>query len=215
MNTFTQRIESIKSNAARLEAKSGTVSADCRAMLGFAKNASPFELTESVNAQIDAWGVDTSKIFGAHINPKVTKRFIQFAHGISARSYANIDLTTARILVALQLAGDYKLTTDALAYLVTGRVGADKTSPETRGVSTRAVGKLFGKVGLTTAPTQISRSVGENGFLTLTGAVNAGKGQNRDHALVHTHPMVRAFVNVIAAATDAQLDELVTKGKRE
>lgn len=212
-NTLTQRIESIKLNAARLESSSGTVSADCRAMLGFAKNASPFELTASVNAQIDAWGVDTSKIFSPNINPKVTKRFIQFAHGISARSFKNIDLTTARILYAMQLAGDFKLTTDALAYLVVGRIGADKVAPNSRGVSTRVLGKLFGAVGLTTAPTQISRSVGENGFLTLTGAVHAGKGQNREHALSTLHPMVRAFFACVEAATDGQLEELTGKGE--
>lgn len=208
-STLASRIASIRANGDRLALNSGKQSDDVNAMLGGCKKASPFELTASVNAQIDAWGIDTSVIFSDSINPKVTKRFIQFAHGISARDYKNIDCTTARIIFALQLAGEYKLTTDALAYMVCGRVKADAVSPNTRGVSTRALAKLFDRVGLTTAPTQISRSVGDNGFLTLTGAVFAPRGvQNREHAIDPHHSMVRAFFACINAASDAQLEDM-------
>lgn len=187
-------------------------SADMLKVLGKGKRASAFEFTEQVNATVDAWGIDTTAIFATDRNPKVIKRFVQFVHGVNARDFKSIDKTTAKILYAMRLAGDFTLTTDALAFIVSGKLKPDATSPETRGVSTRVVSRLFGNVGLTTTPTQISRSVGENGFLQLAGATAAPAGKvNRSYTLNAAHPMVSAFFATVEGATEGQLDEL-TKG---
>lgn len=181
-------------------------------VLGQGTKASVFEFTPAVNAQIDAWGVDTGAIFATDRNPKCIKRFVQFVHAVVSggdEGARNVDRTTAKILYAMKLAGDYSLTTDALAYIVSGKIKPDAVSPETRGVSSRVVGKLFGSVGVTTAPTQISRSVGDNGFLQLAGATSAPRGkQNRAYALNPGHPMVCAFFAMVERLTDAQIERI-------
>lgn len=202
-DNFAQRLATL--TAHRL----ADTSADLAKILGKGKRASAFEFTAAVSSAVDAWGIDTRAIFATDRNPKVIKRFIQFVHGVNAKDYKAIDKTTAKILYAMKLAGSYALTTDALAYIVSGAKKPDATSPETRGVSTRVVSRLFGHVGMTTAPTQISRSVGENGFLQLAGATSAPAGkQNREYVLNTEHPMVRAFFATLEGATDAQLDAL-------
>lgn len=205
--TYIARIAALRAH------RLASTSDDMLKVLGHGKKASVFEFTEAVNATIDAWGIDTSAIFATDRNPKCIKRFVQFVHGVNAKDYKSIDATTARILYAMKLAGDYSLTTDALALLCTGKVKPDAIAPETRGVSRRVLGKLFRSVGLTTAPTQISRSVGDNGFLQLAGATSAPKGkQNRPYVLNPEHAMVRAFFATVEGATDAQLEEMTGEG---
>lgn len=184
-----------------------STSADLSAIL---KNEhSAFFFSESVNAKIDELKIDTSAIFAVDRNPKVIKRFIQFIHAINAKDYKNVDATTATILYALQIAGDSPLNTDALQYLAAG-LKAGRVSPETRGVNRSTVNRLFGRVGLSTVPTQASRTVGKNGFLQLAGATVGEPGKpNQAVRLVPGHPMVRAFFEVMNAATAAQIDEVV------
>ena len=98
------------------------------------------------------------------------------------------------------------LTTDALHYLGAG-IKEGKTSPETRGISRRTLSKLFGAVGLSTIPTQASRTVGKNGFLQLTGATVGEPGKQNQKVLLNPdHPMIRAFFECMNAATDSQID---------
>jgi hypothetical protein len=205
--TFLARVETLRAH------RLASTSDDMHKVLGMGRKASVFEFTEAVNATIDAWGIDTAQIFATDRNPKCIKRFVQFVHGVNAKDFKAIDATTARILYAMKLAGDYSLTTDALAHICTGKLKPDATAPELRGVSRRVIGKLFRSVGLTTAPTQISRSVGDNGFLQLAGATDAPKGkQNRPYVLNPAHPMVTAFFATVEGGTDAQLETLTGEG---
>lgn len=172
---------------------------------------SVFKFTEPVNAKIDAWGIDTAQIFATDRNPKVIKRFIQFAHAVNHKDYKEVDKTTAVIIYALQTAGEMPLTVDALHYLAAG-LKAGKTSPETRGVSKRTLSKLFGAVGLSTVPTQASRTVGKNGFLQLAGATIGEPGKpNQAVKLNSKHPMIVDFFKLMNGATEGQLDQVVSK----
>jgi len=201
--TFEARMSALRAH--RLAATSD----DMGKVLGQGKKASVFEFTAAVNTAIDSYGIDTAEIFAADRNPKVIKRFVQFIHGINARDFKSIDKTSAKILYSMKLAGDHALTTDALAYLVSGSIKEGKVSPESRGVSTRVVSRLFGVVGQTTAPTQISRSVGDNGFMQLCGMTSAPKGkQNRAYVLNLDHALVKEFFAVVEGATDGQLSEM-------
>lgn len=208
VENFTARMGMLRDH--RLAA----TSADLGKILGQGKKASCFEFTQSVSTACDSLGIDTTAIFATDRNPKVIKRFIQFVHGINAGDYKAIDRTTAKILYAMRLALPHALTTDALAYLVSSKVRANAEAPEARGISTRVVNRLFGQVGATTAPTQISRSVGENGFLTLAGAVTSDAGKvNRPYALNESHPLVTMFFATLERATDAQLDAVAGTGE--
>lgn len=170
---------------------------------------SVFAFTESVNAKIDALGIDTSAIFAPDRNPKVIKRFIQFVHAINAKDYKSVDCTTATIIYALHLAGENPLTVDALHYIGAG-LKSGKVSPETRGVSKTTCNKLFGRVGLSTIPTQASRTVGKNGFLQLAGATVGEPGKmNQNVRLNPSHPLIVAFFDVMNKATEGQIDEVV------
>lgn len=204
-NTFAQRVEALRAH------RLAETSADMQKVLGDGRSV--FAFTESVNAKIDALGIDTASIFAPDRNPKVIKRFIQFIHAINAGDYKSIDITTAVIIYSLHLAGDNPLTTDALHYLGAG-IRDGKVSPETRGVNRTTVSKLFGAVGLSTVPTQASRTVGRNGFLQLAGATVGEPGkQNQKVSLVASHPLVVAFFECMNKATQGQIDDMVNKGK--
>lgn len=200
--SFVARIEALRAH--RLAA----TSKDIGAVLSTAGN-SVFQFTESVNAKIDALKIDTTSIFAVDRNPKVIKRFIQFIHAVNAKDYKQIDCTTATIVYALHIAGDNPLTVDALHYIGAG-LKSGKVSPETRGVSRAACNKLFGRVGLSTIPTQASRTVGKNGFLQLIGATMGEPGKvNQAVRLNAAHPLIVAFFDCMNAATEGQLDEVV------
>lgn len=203
--SFIERTQ--KLNAHRL----AETSKDMLAVLGKSKQgfSSAYAFDASVNAAIDRMGIDTTQIFATDRNPKVIKRFIQFVHAIIARNYKQIDNTTATIIYALQLAGDNPLTVDALHYIGAG-VKAGRIAPESRGVSRLAVNKLFGRVGLSTIPTQASRTVGKNGFLQLSGATVGEPGkQNAVVKLNRAHPLIVAFDDCMNRATETQIDEMV------
>lgn len=184
-------------------------SADMQAVLGKTKSASVFTYTEAVHNKVTEWGIDTGALFAVDRNPKAIKRFVQFVHGVIARDYKAIDKTTAIIIYSLQLSGGSPLTTDALHYLGAG-LKEGKVSPETKGISRRVVSRLFGAVGLSTIPTQTSRTVGRNGFLQLVGATNGEPGkQNQNVTLNAAHPLIAAFFETMNAATEGQISEMV------
>lgn len=173
------------------------------------KASSAFFFSEAVNKKIDELGIDTAQIFASDRNPKVIKRFIQLVHAINAKDYKNVDITTATIIYALHLSGDNPLTTDALHYIGAG-LKSGKISPETRGVSRTTVNKIFGRVGLSTVPTQASRTVGKNGFLQLCGATTGEPGKkNQAVRLNASHPLIVAFFACMNKATDGQISDMV------
>jgi hypothetical protein len=182
-------------------------SADLDAILN--KEKSDFFFSQAVSDKIDALGIDTAQIFATDRNPKVIKRFIQFVHALNAKQYKSIDVTSATIIYALHLAGENPLTTDALHYVGAG-LKSGKVSPETRGVSRMTVNKLFGRVGLSTIPTQASRTVGRNGYLQLCGATSGEPGKkNQSVKLNEKHPLIVAFFDVMNAATQGQIDDMI------
>lgn len=207
-------VETVSSFATRMgqlqNHRLAATSADLESILGKGKKgtASAFAFTEPVNAAIDRMGIDTTQIFAIDRNPKVIKRFIQFVHAINAKDYKQIDNTTATIIYALQLAGDNPLTIEALHYIGAG-LKTGRISPETRGISKTTVNKLFGRVGLSTIPTQASRTVGKNGFLQLAGATVGEPKQNQNVRLNKEHPLIVAFNMCMNAATESQIDEMV------
>ena len=184
-----------------------STSADMSAILN--KESSAFHFSEKVNAKIDELGIDPTPIFAIDRNPKAIKRFIQFVHAINAKDYKNVDATTATIIYALKVTGDSPLTVDALHYLAAG-LKWGKVAPETRGVSRSTIGRLFARVGLSTVPTQASRTVGKNGFLQLIGATVGEPGkQNQAVRLNAGHPLIVAFFDVMNNATEGQISEVV------
>lgn len=205
-STFTKVVGLLKGH------RLADTSADMRAVLGGAKSASVFEYTESVHSTIEAWGIDTSAVFANDRNPKVIKRFIQFVHGVNAKDYKAIDKTTAIIIYALNLTGGSPLTVDALQYLGAG-LKTGRVSPETKGANRSTVSRLFGAVGLSTIPTQTSRTVGKNGFLQLVGATVGEPGKHNQNVTLNAeHALIKAFFATMNAATEAQIGEVVGEG---
>lgn len=202
-NSFAAVVDTLKGH--RLAATSD----DMHKVLGLGKAGSCFEYTESVHATVKSWGIDTSSVFAIDRNPKVIKRFIQFVHGVNAKSYKHIDKTTATIIYALSLTKGSSLTVDAIHYLAAG-LAEGRIAPETKGISKRTLGRLFGSIGLSTIPTQCSRTVGKNGFLQLVGATKGEPGKhNQSVSLDESHPMIQAFFATMTAATEGQITELV------
>jgi hypothetical protein len=213
-SNYKARVNALQSNLDRLVsaqiAKTGTQGAagkDIEVMLS-AKNT-PTQFTESVSAQIDAWGIDGEKIFSPSVNPKVSKRMVQFVAAVQGKTYKNVDRTSACIVLALHLAGDFNLTTEALREIATGGKVREGGGADRRGVSVRTVQRLLGAVGTGTIDTQLSRSVGKNGFLNASGATTGEPGVNHTVKLNRSHPMVQAFISMIDGATSGQLDEMI------
>lgn len=202
---FATRTAQLKSH--RLAA----TSADLNSILKV--ETSPFFFSQGVSDKIDELSIDTAQIFATDRNPKVIKRFIQLVSALRAKEYKNIDVTTATIIYALHLSGDNPLTIDALHYIGAG-LASGKISPETRGVSRTTVNKIFGRVGLSTVPTQASRTVGKNGFLQLCGATTGEPGKrNQNVKLNPAHALIVEFFKVMNKATTGQVEEMVSKGK--
>lgn len=212
-NTYTARRANIAANLARLQEKNPDAGADCLAMLGQSKkgeNSNVF-FSEAINAKIDALSLDVGAIFSPTINPKVTKRFVQFVGAVTHEDYSEIDRTTACILLGLHLAGDFPLTSGALWEIATGgSVKQEGMGEERRGVSVRTIKRMMGSVGVSTVGTQLSRSVGKNGFLQLVGATFGEPGKtNRPVTLNRAHPLVTSFLTMIEKGTEGQISEMV------
>lgn len=118
---------------------------------------------------------------------KQIKRATQFLNGIESRNLDTIDLTTVGIL-ATSLRFDGRIPSHALAYYALTGKGDENTSDLTKGVGfsklhayieTRSTtGKRAGaKMGMGTATTQTSRSIGKNGFLKLLDVATESDGQ--------------------------------------
>lgn len=208
--TFQTRTANLRANLARLQEKNGPeAGADLDKILNDERSA--FFFSAAIDKQVNDWGIDASGIFSTTVNPKVTKRFVQFVGAVQRKDYSKIDRTTACILLGLHLAGDFPLTADALYEIGTGgKVKSEGMSADRRGVSVRYVSRLVGAVSPKTIDTQLSRSVGKNGFLQLAGATTGEPGKrNQSVTLNRAHPMVKAFIEMIDRATEGQIDEMI------
>lgn len=211
-SNYANRVNMIKANRDRLiaqaSAQNGTVSksvgADCTAML---KGAGMFSFTESVSTALDrAIGEGSANGLFQSVNPKVSKRAVQFVAAIVEKNYLKIDRTTAKAVYAMHLAGTYALNRDAITSLVTNKPCA---SVNTRGVSSRTLSALFkGDVKSTTVHTQVSRSFGASGFLQQLGATFAPNEHNATITLNREHTLVKQFIALIESGTVGQLESM-------
>lgn len=212
--TRATRVQALQGMLGRLQAASGAdAGRDVHNMLGNSAkgmNHNHF-FSEEINAQIDGLGLSVDSLFSTSCNPKATMRFVQFIGAVHHEQYAQIDRTTACVILALHLAGDFPLTTGALWEVATGgKVKSEGMGENRRGVSTRTVARLIGSVGVGTIETQLSRSVGKNGFLQAVGATTGEAGkQNRPVTMNRSHPLVQAFIALIDKGSDAQISEMI------
>ena len=123
------------------------------------------------------------------------------------------DYTHTRILIAMRAAGEYNLTTDAIAALAANEI---KPGVETRGVTRGQVNTIFDRAHkMQTVLTKVSNSVGKNGYMTLTGMTSR---TGSTHAVINRnagHPLALAFYGVIDGASEGQLRALSDKGNRK
>lgn len=211
---WENRVAALKGMLARLQAASGeSAGKDVCNMLGMGKTGINHHhyFSEQISAQCDAWGLNVDSLFNPACNPKATMRFVQFIGAVHHEQYAQIDRTTACILLGLHLAGDFPLTTGALWEIATGgKVKSEGMGENRRGVSTRTIARMMGSVGVSTIDTQLSRSVGKNGFLQAVNATSGDPGkQNRPVMLNRKNPLVVAFIALIDKGTDSQIDSMV------
>lgn len=212
--TRAVRVKALQGMLARLQAEGGeSAGKDVINMLGGSKKGEnhPHFFSEAINAQIDAWGLTVDGLFHPNCNPKATMRLIQFVGAVRHETYSQVDRTTACVILALHLAGDFPLTTGALWEVATGgKVKSEGMGENRRGVSCRTVARLIGAVGTSTVETQLSRSVGRNGFLQAVGATQGEPGkQNRPVTMSRSHPMIRAFLGMIEKGTEGQIKEMI------
>lgn len=145
----------------------------------FDKPNSPHYLRVDTCEMLQAMGFDAQQFAIAlcSVPQKQIKRATQFLNGCASRDLDAIDLATVGILVtSLRFAGT--VPSHALAYYALTGKGDENTSELTKGVGFRKLhayieqrattGKRAGAaMGMGTATTQTSRTIGKNGFLRL------------------------------------------------
>jgi hypothetical protein len=141
-------------------------------------------------------------------NPTVPYRFAQFVNAMHAGTHKQIDLTTARALLALRDAGG-SLNRDALGYVLTGKARADGVN--SKGVSLTKLDHIVGRVDRGTVETQLSRSFGSTGFCTALGMTVAVGARNADVTVNAESTLAKRFYALIDSATEAQLREMGEK----
>jgi hypothetical protein len=211
MNTLTKTalIEAIANAAAARD------SDDLRAIIrDTSKDAGRFALTDATVEMLARWGLSDDRIATFCALPvKAQKRAIEFAGAVSAKDFEKLDSVTAAGLCALSLVGECK--TEALFYAAT-RKGSESTTDAIKGQTEgfAQIHKLIGRVGGTTAPTQISRSFGKSGFVRFFDACE-GIAREGSLSLNKNSRMVRSVAGLIASATDGQLALIKSKKKGE
>lgn len=193
---------------ARITAQKGSPSGDVAAMLDESSKKF-YALDESVASYLSQCPMITpaslSLVFNAGINPKVPKRFAQFARAMTAGNYKLIDLTSARGLIGARDAGG-TVQRDALTYMITGHVMQDRETPNATGVSLRALDKLVGRVSPATVGTQLSRTFGANGFCTALGMTEMKGGA------VQVNPRAMLCERFYTMIDKARADQLASIG---
>lgn len=159
-----------------------------------------------MHAELVSKGVDPA--VALRLPQKQVKRFCQFAGALVHRSIKDFDYTHARVLLAMREAGDKNLARDAVVALA-----ASIISPmaNTRGITRAQINALFScRHGVSTVETKVSNSTGKNGFYQALGMTYGKPGQqNREFTLNRSHPLVGLFFQVMDAATEGQLREMV------
>lgn len=145
----------------------------------------------------------------ASVPQKQIKRATQFLNGIEARDLDAVDLATVGIL-ATSIRFENRIPTHALAYYALTGKGDENTSDLTKGIGfsklhsyieqRATTGKRAGaKMGMGTATTQTSRTIGKNGFLFLLDVAH----QQGDATVINTaSPLTLRFIETAQRALD-------------
>lgn len=171
--------------------------------------SSPFALTESIVQAIAQYKIDTSGIYCKGAPMKAIKRFNQFMNAVICSNWAQFDKTSAIILLALDYANGKPLQNDALLYLGTGAQKNEGMSADTRGVARSVIREKLSQIDKGTMPTQISRSVGKSGFLSMCGAVHVtGKGKQAAYTINRDSLLVQKVLEMLGRATTGQIETM-------
>lgn len=197
--TYATARAMLETNAARTEGAMKDLSA-CLSDKG------KYAFTEHTFSQGQALGVDWAKIL-ALPRQKQVKRAIQFVNALSTGLLGDFDYTHARVLIALDQAGEYKLCTDALIALTSNTRSA---TANTRGVTGGAINRVFTYAhARSTVETKISNSTGVNGWADMLGLTfSEGKPRAHNHAVGvnRTSPLFARFAEVMRSQTAGQVD---------
>lgn len=190
-----------------LKAHKGATSDDIAPMFG---DRSCFAFTQTTCDYGHALGVDWAMVFA--LPQKQIKRTAQLINALQIADYKNIDYTHARILIAMRLAGEFELTTDALTALAANK---RSESVNTRGVNFSAVNALFARShGVSTVRAKVSNSTGKNGIYQVLGVTWAIPGErNHSIALNPDSLVVKRFFALLDSATTSQLASMVPAEK--
>ena len=192
-------------------------------MLNCVTGDKKFGFTADVQKNIDALGLNVSRMYrapdasGKGCNMKTLKRFHQMMNALAQPApHMHFDVVSCIILLALDAAGDKPLARDALFFMGTGKNMHAGMSANTRGVSRATItGKLSGFVSVhgETMKTQISRSVGADGFLSNVGAVErirTGSGKNDfSFSLNRENPLAKKVLGIFDGLTLGQVDAFI------
>lgn len=139
-------------------------------------------------------------------NQKAKKHFARMVNFGVTGDKSFFDRTLGGIVIALRKnAPETKAQFEDVRYMLSGR-GSETTKPVPH-VNGATLRSRIGGVGATTAPTQVSRSLGKNGLLTALGAtckpdMHSTEVVNPDHAFV------RMIASRLSKLSDAQLFDL-------
>lgn len=186
---------------------------------GAATKATGVTLTEKGLQFAFDKGIFTDQNFALFLNLpqkgiKRTAELLSVLTGSNAK--AKLDSVTVAGLFALAIVG--KATSETLLFAATKK-GNEHTTDAIKGKveSFKRLHKFIGQVGSTTAPTQLSRSFGKNGFCSFFGITQETRESNTLYfALTETgaeHPLFVAVNEYVRDASDGKLDMVARKVK--
>lgn len=138
---------------------------------------------------------------------KATMRMCEFFSACSAGNYQQLDAVTVLSILSAVNAG--ASARDAVTFAVTGK-GDDSTSDIVKNTAlVRKLQSVCAKVGVTTAPTQLSRSFGVNGFCRALGIGQFERNESGTRELVKIYtknPFYKRVASLIDDATEGTLE---------
>lgn len=163
----------------------------------------------AIGALMQKGNVDSGAMLTAietRLSMKAIMRLCEFFAAIHAKNYQRLDGVTCLSILSATLAG--ATSRDALIFATTGK-GDESTSDLVKNTAlVRKLQNVLNKVGVTTAPTQLSRSFGINGFCSVIGIGRIVKSPDGTRELIEINqrnPFYRAVFTMIDTATEGTL----------
>jgi hypothetical protein len=158
--------------------------------------------------------IDFLATIADNMGVKAVKRVSEFFACLHAKDYSMLDGVTALSLLSAVHAG--AVTRSALTFAATGK-GDESTSDVVSDIGmVRKLQKVMRKVGVTTEPTQNSRSFGSNGFCKYLqmGKMVKAKGATESSIEVNAKsPFVAAIARMVEQASEETLS--LVKGAKK